>query len=83
MGTQAFRLYEGELGVRFTLDQTAQTNDDDIASFEQLSIALDDSVSAPLEQVLKDFSFEPAPTLDPGKTWRWKQTRSETNGARS
>lgn len=78
VGTQAFRLYEGELGVRFTLDQTAQTNDVDIASFEQLSIALDDSVSAPLEQVLKDFSFEPAPTLDPGKTWRWKQTRSET-----
>jgi len=40
--TQAFRLYEGELGVRFTLDQTAQTGDIDIASFERLTVALDD-----------------------------------------
>lgn len=78
VGTQAFRLYEGELGVRFTLDQAAQTNDIDIASFERLSLALEDVVSEPLQDVLRQFSFEPAPTLEPGKTWRWKQTRSET-----
>lgn len=76
-GTQAFRLYEGELGVRFRFDQTAQTSDIDIASFERLSIALEDIVSSPLDTVLKDFSFEPAPALAPGKTWRWRQTRSE------
>jgi hypothetical protein len=78
VGTQAFRLYEGELGVRFTLDLSAQTNDIDIASFERLSIALGDAVSEPLDNVLRDFSFEAVPALDPGKTWRWKQTRNET-----
>jgi hypothetical protein len=78
VGTQAFRLYEGELGVRLAFDQTAQTLDIDIASFERLSIALEDVVSQPLEKVLGDFSFEAAPSLDHGKTWRWKQTRSET-----
>lgn len=78
VGTQAFRLYEGELGVRFSFDQTAQTRDIDIASFERLSIALEDIVSEPLGNVLQDFAFDPAPSLDPGKTWRWKQTRNET-----
>ena len=37
VGTQAFRLYEGELGLRYEFDQTAQTDDIDIASFERLS----------------------------------------------
>ena len=78
VGTQAFRFYEGELGVRLSFDQTAQTRDIDIASFERLSIALDDTVSAPLGNVLKDFAFDPAPSLDAGKTWRWRQTRNET-----
>ena len=36
VGTTAFRLYEGELGLRLTLDQTAMTNDIDIASVEKL-----------------------------------------------
>lgn len=78
VGTQAFRFYEGELGVRFAFDQTAQTNDIDIASFERLSLALEDTVSKPLESVLQDFSFEPAPSLDRNKTWRWRQTRNDT-----
>ena len=78
VGTQAFRLYEGELGVRFAFDQTAQTQDIDIASFERLSIALDDAVSEPLEKVLEDFDFEAAPSIDRSKTWRWRQTRNET-----
>ncbi|MGV3553445.1 nucleotidyltransferase family protein [Rhizobium sp.] len=77
VGTQAFRLYEGELGVRFTFDQTAQTQDIDIASFERLSIALEDEVPEPLAKVFKDFSFEATPSLDQHKTWRWKQTRNE------
>lgn len=40
VGTHAFRLYEGELGLRYRLDDTAQTGDIDIASFERLSLAL-------------------------------------------
>ncbi len=78
VGTQAFRFYEGELGIRLTVDQTAQTNDIDIASFERLSLALEDVVSEPLENVLKEFSFEQIPSLEPGKTWRWRQTSSQT-----
>ncbi len=77
VGTHAFRLYEGVLGVRYAFDQAAQTNDLDIASFERLSLALGDTVSEPLQAVLKDFAFEPVPTLDRGEAWRWRQTRAD------
>jgi hypothetical protein len=77
VGTHAFRLYEGVLGVRYVFDQAAQTNDLDIASFERLSLALGDTVSEPLQAVLKDFAFEPVPTLDRGEAWRWRQTRAD------
>lgn len=75
VGTQAFRLYEGELGIRISADQIAATQDFDIASFERLSLALRDAVCEPLQSVLSDFQFEPVPTLDPGKVWRWTQTQ--------
>jgi len=77
VGTHAFRLYEGELGLRFTMDQSAHTDDIDIASFERLSIALEDTTSPPMIDVLKDFKFEPAPDLVPGATWRWRQTKGD------
>jgi hypothetical protein len=77
VGTYAFRLYEGELGVRYSLDEAAQTNDLDIASFERLSFALADVVSEPLQKLLGEFAFEAVPALDPNKVWRWKQTRQE------
>jgi hypothetical protein len=77
VGTQAFRLYEGELGLRYDFDQTAQTNDIDIASFERLSLALDDEASPPLQSILKDFSFEAAPQLQRTGAWRWRQTRGD------
>lgn len=75
VGTHAFRLYEGELGVTYGFEDTAMTDDLDIASFERLSLALADTVSPTLQQVLSDFSFEPVPTLEPEKVWRWRQTR--------
>jgi len=78
VGTIAFRLYEGELGVRYGLDEAAMTNDVDIASFERLSLVLDDMVREELQSVLGEFAFEPAPTLDDRRAWRWKQTRSDT-----
>jgi hypothetical protein len=77
VGTQAFRLYEGELGLRYDFDQTAQTRDIDIASFERLSLALDDAASPPLPSILKDFSFEAAPQLQGAEAWRWRQTRGD------
>ena len=74
VGTHAFRLYEGELNLRLGLEQTAQTDDLDIASFERLSLVLEDTAAPPVEQVLSDFDFAAVPSLEPGKTWRWKQT---------
>ncbi|MEO1092011.1 MAG: GSU2403 family nucleotidyltransferase fold protein [Pseudomonadota bacterium] len=80
VGTHAFRLYEGELGVRLSLDEAAQTDDIDVVSFERLSLALgiDETVEPDLVSVLRDFAFEPVPSLEPGRIWRWRQTRRET-----
>jgi len=78
IGTMAFRLYEGELGLRLGTDAAAMTGDVDIASFERLSVALGDTVSEPLNEVLGDLSFDPVPSLDKGKVWRWRQTDKST-----
>lgn len=78
VGTHAFRLYEGELGVRLDFDMTAQTDDIDIASFSRLSLALEDTAAPPLAELFRDFAFAPQPSLQPGRTWRWKQTRGDT-----
>lgn len=77
VGTHAFRLYEGTLGVRYQFDDMAQTGDIDIASFEKLSLALDDIVNPPLPDVLSGFSFAPVPSIDGNKVWRWRQTRND------
>ncbi|MDN3720369.1 GSU2403 family nucleotidyltransferase fold protein [Roseibium salinum] len=67
VGTQAFRCYEGELGVRIGFDQSAATDDIDIASFERLSLALADTVEPPLAEVFAELQFDPLPTIDHGK----------------
>ncbi len=77
VGTHAFRLYEGVLGVRPGFEQMAQTGDIDIASFERLSLALNDVVSPPLQKVLGDFAFDPVPSLDKGAVWKWRQSRND------
>jgi len=78
VGTNAFRMYEGELAVHLRFDQTATTNDIDIASFEKLSLALGETILPSMEQILTDFEFSPVTSLDKGKVWRWKQSRSQT-----
>lgn len=77
VGTNAFRLYEGELGLRLSLDQRAMTSDIDIASFEKLSLALDDTVEPDLADVFGEFDFAPVPGLERGRTWRWRQSGGE------
>ncbi len=77
VGTQAFRLYEGELGVRLPDDETAMTADIDVASFTKLSMALGDATEPSLAQVLHDFDFEGVPSLDGHKVWKWRQTSGE------
>lgn len=74
VGTHAFRCYEGELGVRIGFDDAAMTDDIDIASFERLSIALEDQVDSPLAKVFAELKFEPIPSLERGRVWRWRET---------
>ena len=78
VGTQAFRQYEGVLGVRISADQSAQTNDIDVASFERLSLALHDQVDPSLSDVFGRLEFEALPSTDGRKVWRWRQTRQQT-----
>lgn len=77
VGTNAFRMYEGELGIRLAFDQTAMTNDIDIASFEKLSLALEETVLPSMEEVFNDFEFSPVTSLEKGKVWRWRQSKSQ------
>ncbi|WP_428929431.1 nucleotidyltransferase family protein [Marinibacterium sp. SX1] len=73
VGTNAFRLYEGELGLRLPLGGMANTGDIDIAQFQKLSLALQDQVDPGLAETFSALRFDPLPGLDPGKTWRWAQ----------
>lgn len=74
VGTQAFRLYEGELGIRIGFGTSAVTDDIDIASFERLSLALGDPVEESLSEVFSHLKFSSVPSLPKRKVWRWKQT---------
>lgn len=76
VGTIAFRLYEGELGIRFGTDDLAQTGDIDIAQFEALSLALGDHVETALEDTFQALDFEPVPSTFGPSVWRWKQSRT-------
>ncbi len=73
VGTNAFRLYEGELGIRLPLGGMASTGDIDIAQFEKLSVALEDQVNPGLAETFSALKFAPLPGLDPARTWRWAQ----------
>ena len=73
VGTNAFRLYEGELGIRLPLGGMANTGDIDIAQFEKLSVAIQDQVHPSLTETFSALKFDPQPALDQGRTWRWAQ----------
>lgn len=81
VGTQAFRHYEGLLGVHLSLDDAAVTQDIDIASFERLSVALrksGDQVDPALGATFSELDFVEVPSTDRAKVWRWRQTRQQT-----
>ncbi|WP_151719266.1 nucleotidyltransferase family protein [Gemmobacter serpentinus] len=78
VGTQAFRLYEMELGLRYGIDAMAQTDDLDIASFERLSVALGDHVEEDLAETFRGLAFDPVPSLQDSAVWRWRQSSSGT-----
>lgn len=76
VGTQAFRLYEGELGIRIGSGRAAGTAGIDIARFETLSVALEDPFEDQLTEVFRHLKFAPSP--EKTGVWRWQQTRRTT-----
>lgn len=76
VGTQAFKLYEGELAVRLGQTDLTQTGDIDIAQFEHLSLALGDKVDEDLAETFKALDFDPIPGIRTTSVWRWRQTTS-------
>ncbi|WP_108262315.1 GSU2403 family nucleotidyltransferase fold protein, partial [Mangrovicoccus ximenensis] len=77
VGTAAFRLYEGELGLTFASEDLAQTQDIDVASFERLSLAIGDAAEPGMVAALGALDFAPVPSLDPHRCWRLKHMRGD------
>ncbi|RID91173.1 hypothetical protein D2N39_14870 [Gemmobacter lutimaris] len=77
VGTAAYALYQGELGVRFDSDELAQTGDIDFASFERLSVALGDRVEENPGDILQALKFDPVPGVPDRQVWKWRQNRGE------
>ncbi|RCK37278.1 nucleotidyltransferase family protein [Thalassospira xiamenensis] len=71
VGTNAFRAYELELGVRFNPGDAIGTMDLDIAGFERFSIAVDDVAIPDIPTALTSLGYDPAPSLDEASPWRW------------
>lgn len=74
VGTAAYALYQGELGVRFGSEDLAQTGDIDFASFERLSVTLGDSVEENPGDILQAMKFDPVPSLQDRQVWKWRQS---------
>lgn len=77
VGTSAYSLYQGDLGIRMDFEELAQTGDIDIASFERLSVALGDRVDETPNNILQLLKFEPVPAIHDRQVWRWRQSHSE------
>ncbi|MCR9152349.1 MAG: GSU2403 family nucleotidyltransferase fold protein [Rhodobacteraceae bacterium] len=78
VGTAAYALYQGELGVRMDLEELAQTGDIDVASPACLSVALEDRVIEDPARILSSLKFDPVPGIADRQVWRWRQSQSET-----
>ncbi len=70
VGTHAYRLYALELGVQLP-GLFEATQDIDIASFEQLSLAIEDEVEQSLARSLGSLNMRPAPSLDQARPTKW------------
>lgn len=55
----------------------ASTPDVDIAAFERLSLAIEDTATPALADVLATLDFTPIPSLDPARVWKWGQSASD------
>jgi hypothetical protein len=72
IGTAALQIYCPMLGIRSGLTY-AQTGDVDVAQFRNISVAVDDAVSAPMTTILKDVAggLAPAPRALQVGNWRY------------
>lgn len=77
VGTGAYGLYQGDLGVRMDFEELAQTGDIDVASFERLSVALEDRFEENPGEILRLLKFDPVPGIGDGQVWRWRQSHYE------
>lgn len=76
VGTHAFRCYPAILGMDLMSQSAdpgwlAQTEDLDIASFEKLSVAIEDVADPDVAETLKALGFSPRNALDPKKPTSW------------
>jgi hypothetical protein len=76
VGTQAFKLYDGELAVRLGAADLTQTGDIDIGQYEHLSLALGDKVEEDLAETFRALAFDPIPGIRTTSIWKWRQTTS-------
>jgi hypothetical protein len=77
VGTAAYGLYQGELGVRMGSEDLAQTGDIDFASFQRLSVALGDQVRENPGDILQALKFDPVPGVGDRQVWKWRQNRGQ------
>lgn len=77
LGTQAFRLYEGELGIGIPSVELAKTGVVSIAQFERFSLAQGDQVEETHADGFRTLHFDPVPTLGSSSIWKCCQTRSD------
>ncbi|MCT7376870.1 nucleotidyltransferase family protein [Chelativorans salis] len=77
VGTSAYSFYQGDLGVRMDYEELAQTGDIDFASFERLSVVLEDEVEENPADILKFLKFDPVPGINDRQVWKWRQSHSE------
>lgn len=75
VGTAAYALLQGDLGIRFDSEELAQTGDIDFASFERLSVALGDQVEERPGDILQALKFDPVPGVSDRQVWKWRQSR--------
>jgi len=77
VGTSAYSLYQGDLGVRMDYEELAQTGDIDFASFERLSVVLEDKVDENPADILRFLKFDPVPGMLDRQVWMWRQSHTE------
>lgn len=77
VGTHAFRLYDLELGTRLSSKAAAITADLDLASFEKLSVSIEDHAEPDIPVVLGALGLKPVGSLDRGKPTRWRLPKSD------